>query len=152
MLYAYAAKNGRRYPYYLCKNAQKNGWIPGPGYLDDATGFRTVRAFGSSGHDRAYLMAGPGTNSFTGSGNTGTLSDGTDSIMISALAEVWLDDATVLPAGTSGLVKLTYQPDRPYRAAVFAGLAMLALIMLIAAWPSRWWWRRRRPPAPPRRA
>jgi arabinofuranan 3-O-arabinosyltransferase len=57
--------------------------------------------------------------------------------------------AWVLPAGTSGVVRLTYQPDRPYRAAVFGGLAVLALVVLIAAWPSRWWWRRRRPPAPP---
>ena len=30
MLYAYAAKNGRRYPYYVCRNAQKNGWAVCP--------------------------------------------------------------------------------------------------------------------------
>jgi SAM-dependent methyltransferase len=61
--------------------------------------------------------------------------------------------AWLLPAGTSGVVKLTYQPDRPYRAAVFGGLGVLALILLIAAWPSRWRpgrWRRSRLPASPR--
>jgi arabinofuranan 3-O-arabinosyltransferase len=55
--------------------------------------------------------------------------------------------AWLLPAGTSGVVTLTYAPDRPYRIALFGGLVLLALIMLVAAWPSRWW-RERRPRVP----
>lgn len=46
--------------------------------------------------------------------------------------------AWLLPAGTIGLVTLTYQPDRLYLAAVIGGLALLALIMLIAVWPTDW--------------
>jgi SAM-dependent methyltransferase len=46
--------------------------------------------------------------------------------------------AWLLPAGTSGVVTLTYQPDQPYLAAVIGGLALLALIMLVAAWPAGW--------------
>jgi len=53
----------------------------------------------------------------------------------------------LLPPGTSGLVTLTYQPDRLYLAAVIGGLALLALIMLIALWPRSWQLRRRRSPA-----
>ena len=30
MLYAYAGKGGRKYPYYLCRNAQQNGWAVCP--------------------------------------------------------------------------------------------------------------------------
>ena len=60
--------------------------------------------------------------------------------------------AWLLPAGTSGVVTLTYQPDRPYLVAVIGGLALLALIMLAAAWPARWRFRRSRrrwfPPGP----
>jgi arabinofuranan 3-O-arabinosyltransferase len=52
--------------------------------------------------------------------------------------------AWLLPAGTSGVVTLTYQPNRPYLAAVIGGLALLALIMLAAAWPDRWRFRLRR--------
>ncbi len=26
MVYSYAAKAGRKYPYYVCRNAQRNGW------------------------------------------------------------------------------------------------------------------------------
>lgn len=26
MVYSYAAKGGRKYPYYVCRNAQRNGW------------------------------------------------------------------------------------------------------------------------------
>jgi hypothetical protein len=50
--------------------------------------------------------------------------------------------AWLLPAGTSGVVTLTYQPDQPYLAAVIGGLALLALIMLVAAWPAGWGFRR----------
>jgi arabinofuranan 3-O-arabinosyltransferase len=39
--------------------------------------------------------------------------------------------AWLLPAGTRGLVTLTYQPDRPYLIAMSGGLAFLALIMVI---------------------
>jgi len=30
MVYSYAAKNGRKYPYYLCLNAQRKGWAVCP--------------------------------------------------------------------------------------------------------------------------
>jgi arabinofuranan 3-O-arabinosyltransferase len=40
--------------------------------------------------------------------------------------------AWVLPAGSAGLVTLTYQPESLYRDAVGGGLAALALIMLVA--------------------
>ena len=39
--------------------------------------------------------------------------------------------AWLLPAGTRGLVTLTYQPDRPYLIAMAGGLAFLALIVII---------------------
>ena len=26
MAYSYAAKNGRKYPYYVCRSAQRHGW------------------------------------------------------------------------------------------------------------------------------
>ena len=40
--------------------------------------------------------------------------------------------AWVLPAGTAGVVKLTYQPESLYRDAVIGGLAALALVMIVA--------------------
>jgi arabinofuranan 3-O-arabinosyltransferase len=40
--------------------------------------------------------------------------------------------AWVLPAGSAGLVTLTYQPESLYRNAVAGGLAVLALIMILA--------------------
>lgn len=46
----------------------------------------------------------------------------------------------LLPAGTRGLVTLTYRPESAYRAGLFGGLAALALVLLVAAAP-----RRRRP-------
>ncbi|MGD0700601.1 MAG: alpha-(1-_3)-arabinofuranosyltransferase family protein [Trebonia sp.] len=52
--------------------------------------------------------------------------------------------AWLLPAGTSGLVTLTYGPDRLYLAAVIGGLALLALVMLVAAWPDNWRFQRSR--------
>ena len=30
MVYSYAAKGGRKYPYYVCRNAQQNGWAVCP--------------------------------------------------------------------------------------------------------------------------
>jgi len=30
MVYSYAAKGGRKYPYYVCRSAQKNGWATCP--------------------------------------------------------------------------------------------------------------------------
>jgi len=30
MVYSYASKNGRQYPYYVCLNAQRNGWAECP--------------------------------------------------------------------------------------------------------------------------
>ena len=40
--------------------------------------------------------------------------------------------AWLLPAGTTGLVTLTYRPAGVYRVAVFGGLAALAVIFLLA--------------------
>jgi arabinofuranan 3-O-arabinosyltransferase len=48
----------------------------------------------------------------------------------------------LLPAGTTGLVTLTYLPDAPYRVALFGGLALLGLLLLIVLVPLR---RRLRP-------
>ena len=31
MVYSYAGKNDRKYPYYLCLNAQRKGWAACPG-------------------------------------------------------------------------------------------------------------------------
>jgi len=42
--------------------------------------------------------------------------------------------AWLLPAGTRGVVTLTYGPDQVYVAAVAAGLACLLLVMLAAVW------------------
>jgi len=49
--------------------------------------------------------------------------------------------AWLLPAGTTGVVTLTYQPESLYRDAVVGGLAALAVVMLVALVLSR----RRRP-------
>ncbi|HUA43251.1 MAG TPA: alpha-(1-_3)-arabinofuranosyltransferase family protein, partial [Streptosporangiaceae bacterium] len=49
----------------------------------------------------------------------------------------------LLPAGSSGLVTLTYPPDTAYRMALFGGLAALAVVLIIALAPVR-----RRAPAP----
>jgi arabinofuranan 3-O-arabinosyltransferase len=54
--------------------------------------------------------------------------------------------AWVLPAGTSGLVRLTFGPERLFRVTVFGGLAVLALVVLAAAWLAGP--RRRRGPPP----
>jgi arabinofuranan 3-O-arabinosyltransferase len=55
--------------------------------------------------------------------------------------------AWVLPAGTAGVVKLTYQPESLYRDAIIGGLGALALIIIVAlALPRR---RGRRPLAWP---
>lgn len=43
----------------------------------------------------------------------------------------------LLPAGSRGLVTLSYQPDAQYRVALFAGLAALVLILVVAAVPQR---------------
>jgi arabinofuranan 3-O-arabinosyltransferase len=50
--------------------------------------------------------------------------------------------AWVLPAGTSGVVHLTFRPQGLFRAAVIGGVALLAVIVLAAVWP--WSIRRRR--------
>jgi hypothetical protein len=31
MVYSYSGKNGRKYPYYVCLNAQRKGWANCPG-------------------------------------------------------------------------------------------------------------------------
>jgi arabinofuranan 3-O-arabinosyltransferase len=66
-----------------------------------------------------------------------------------ALQPVRLDgwkQAWVLPAGTSGLVRLTFGPELLFRVTVMGGLAVLALVVLAASWPTRP--RRRRGPPP----
>ena len=57
--------------------------------------------------------------------------------------------AWLLPAGTSGVVTLTYGPDHVYRAAIFAGLLALVLVALLAL--GRWPRARGRAPAPAER-
>ena len=54
----------------------------------------------------------------------------------------------VIPAGTSGSVTLTFASNRPYRAGLVGGLALLPLLALLALWPAR----RPRPPDEPARA
>jgi arabinofuranan 3-O-arabinosyltransferase len=54
--------------------------------------------------------------------------------------------AWVLPAGTSGLVRLTFGPEQLFRVTVIGGLAALALVMLAALWPAGP--RRRKGPLP----
>jgi arabinofuranan 3-O-arabinosyltransferase len=57
-----------------------------------------------------------------------------------ALTPVELDgwrQAWLLPAGTRGLVTLTYLPDARYRAGLFGGLALLGLVLLVALLPLR---------------
>jgi len=71
----------------------------------------------------------------------------------SVLRPVQLDgwkQAWVLPAGTNGLVTLTYQPQKLYQDGIVGGLAGLAVIALLAAWPGlpRRWRRSRRIPVP----
>ena len=68
------------------------------------------------------------------------------------LAPVQLDgweQAWLLPAGTRGLVRLTYLPDAGYRAALLCGLGLLGLVVLAAFMPTG---RRRRRPGPARSA
>jgi arabinofuranan 3-O-arabinosyltransferase len=55
--------------------------------------------------------------------------------------------AWLLPAGTAGVVTLTYPPNAIYRGAILAGLSALALALFVAAGP--WGWARRRRTASP---
>jgi arabinofuranan 3-O-arabinosyltransferase len=69
------------------------------------------------------------------------------SIASRVLTPVQLDgweQGWLLPAGTRGLVTLTYLPDAPYRAGLFGGLALLGLVIVIVLVPAR---RRRDRPA-----
>jgi arabinofuranan 3-O-arabinosyltransferase len=43
----------------------------------------------------------------------------------------------VVPAGTSGTITLTFAPNSLYRLGLAAGLALLALLALMAWWPQR---------------
>jgi arabinofuranan 3-O-arabinosyltransferase len=45
--------------------------------------------------------------------------------------------AWVVPAGTIGTVRLIYGPDRVYRAALFSGLGLLPLLLIVGLWPAR---------------
>jgi arabinofuranan 3-O-arabinosyltransferase len=55
--------------------------------------------------------------------------------------------AWLLPAGTAGVVTLTYVPNAIYQGAILAGLGALALALVVAAGP--WAWIRRRSGPPP---
>jgi arabinofuranan 3-O-arabinosyltransferase len=55
--------------------------------------------------------------------------------------------AWLLPAGTAGVVTLTYLPNAIYQGAILAGLSALALALFVAAGP--WGWTRRRGGPPP---
>jgi len=55
--------------------------------------------------------------------------------------------AWLLPAGTAGVVTLTYRPNAIYQGAILAGLSALALILYVAVGP--WGWTRRRSGPPP---
>jgi arabinofuranan 3-O-arabinosyltransferase len=55
--------------------------------------------------------------------------------------------AWLLPAGTAGVVTLTYPPNAIYQGAILAGLSALALALFVAAGP--WGWTRRRDGPPP---
>jgi arabinofuranan 3-O-arabinosyltransferase len=55
--------------------------------------------------------------------------------------------AWLLPAGTAGVVTLTYPPNAIYQGAILAGLSALALALFVAAGP--WGWARRRRTASP---
>jgi arabinofuranan 3-O-arabinosyltransferase len=52
----------------------------------------------------------------------------------------------LVPAGTSGLVELTYTPDRAQRIAVVTGLNLLLVLLIVALWPGRSGGRRRPDP------
>ena len=52
------------------------------------------------------------------------------SVRLDGWKQAWL-----LPAGSSGLAYLTYQPDSLYRTAVFGGLGLLVFLAFFAAWP-----------------
>jgi arabinofuranan 3-O-arabinosyltransferase len=58
--------------------------------------------------------------------------------------------AWLLPAGTAGVVTLTYPPDAVYRGAILAGLSALALALVVGFGP--WAWTRRRDGPPPAEA
>jgi arabinofuranan 3-O-arabinosyltransferase len=45
--------------------------------------------------------------------------------------------AWIVPAGTIGTVRLAYGPDRVYRAALFWGLGLLPLLLIVGLWPAR---------------
>ena len=55
--------------------------------------------------------------------------------------------AWLLPAGTAGVVTLTYPPNAIYQDAIVAGLSALVLALLVAAGPWAWARRRSGPPS-----
>jgi arabinofuranan 3-O-arabinosyltransferase len=54
--------------------------------------------------------------------------------------------AWLLPAGTAGVVTLTYLPNAIYQGAILVGLSALALVLFVAVGPRGWTRRRSGPP------
>jgi arabinofuranan 3-O-arabinosyltransferase len=65
-------------------------------------------------------------------------------IQLDGWKQAWL-----LPAGTDGTVTMTFLPDAPYRLSIFAGLALLAALIVFAVVPLRRRRRRKDPAAGP---
>ena len=66
-----------------------------------------------------------------------------DGVTLSPLRVDGWRQAFVLPAGSSGLVRLTYEPDAVLRAALLIGAVALGALLLVVLLPAR-----RRPPGP----
>jgi arabinofuranan 3-O-arabinosyltransferase len=121
--------------------------VPAPVPADIVSWSASARTFRVSAPARSYLAVNENFNS----GWQAVVNGRT-------LAPVRLDgwkQAWILPAGTSGLVHVTFGPQRVFRAAVTGGLATLGLVVLAAlllplllprlprlSWFSRLSWRR----------
>ena len=88
----------------------------------------TARALRVSAAVRSYLVVdenfNPGWKAVIG-GRT------LEPVRLDGWKQAW-----VLPAGTSGLVRLTFGPELLFRVTVIGGLAVLALVVLAASWPA----------------
>ncbi|MGL4555006.1 MAG: hypothetical protein ACRC33_27885, partial [Gemmataceae bacterium] len=59
---------------------QGRAWMTGTGYINHATGFRTVVGVADGGNDRAVVRDGTGNDVLSGSGDAGYLGRGTDAV------------------------------------------------------------------------